>query len=496
MNVTFSDQIKDQTAALVFTVFEENQLFPEAIDFDQKSGGIITKALKENNFKGKKNQSLILSLPQTVDASRVILVGLGKEADLSEETLYDVGGTLAGVLLGTPETKAEVNLLGFKTKCCSGAEAANFLALGFLKKAWRFDKYLTKLSEEKKPKLTQINFVVPDTQAAEKMVTVMNAVSEGNAFSRSLSMEPGNILYPETMAERLKELESFGIKVTVLGKSELQKLGMGALLGVAQGSSHEPRVVLMEWNGGNDSQKPLAFVGKGVTFDSGGISLKPAANMEDMKYDMSGAAAVSGLMKALALRKAKVNVVGAVGLVENMPSGTAQRPGDVVKTMSGQTVEVLNTDAEGRLVLADILWYTQEHYKPQFMINLATLTGAIVISLGDYYAGLFSNDESLSQKLLKAGEETGERLWKLPLADHYDEMLKCEIADMKNISTGRGAGSITAAQFLKRFVNDLPWAHLDIAGVAWAEKAKPTANKGPTGFGVHLLNHFIQKNFE
>lgn len=496
MNITFSDKPKSKDASLAFVVFDDNKLSPEALALDKEAGGILSKTLKGNHFKGKAKQSLIISLPRTVGASRVVLLGLGKEKELSEETFYHVGGTLASVILATPDTELEMDLSSFKTKRFSSEQAANLLSLGFLKKAWRFDKYLTNVPEEKKPKLETVNFVVSDVPEAEKLFVKVNAVREGNTLSRCLSMEPANVLYPESMAERLIELKDLGVKVSVFEKSTLEKLGMGALLGVAQGSARDPRVVIMEWNGGPEEQKPLAFVGKGVTFDSGGLSLKPAAGMEEMKYDMSGAAAVSGLLKTLALRKASVNAVGVVGLVENMPSGTAQRPGDVVRTMSGQTVEVLNTDAEGRLVLADILWYTQHHYKPQFMINLATLTGAITISLGDYYAGLFSNNDALSQKLLKAGEETGERLWRLPLADYYDEMLKCDIADMKNISGGRGAGSITAAQFLKRFVNEVPWAHIDIAGVAWAEKAKPTVNKGPTGFGVHLLDHFIQKNFE
>lgn len=496
MNVTFSDKPKSKDATFVFVVFEDHKPSPEALALDKEAGGILSKALKGSHFKGKVKQSLTISLPRTIGASRVVFLGLGKEKDLSEEIFYDAGGSLASIILATPETKVEVDLSSFRSKRVSSPQAGNFLALGFLKKSWRFDKYLTRIPEEKKPKLETVNFIVPDVSEAQKLFVSVHAVSEGNALSRSLSMEPANILYPESMAERLVDLKALGIKVSVFEKSTLEKLGMGALLGVAQGSARDPRVVIMEWQGGPEDQKPLAFIGKGVTFDSGGLSLKPPAGMEEMKYDMSGAAAVSGLLKTLALRKAKVNAVGVVGLVENMPSGTAQRPGDVIKTMSGQTVEVLNTDAEGRLVLADILWYTQHHYKPQFMIDLATLTGAIVISLGDYCAGLFSNNDALSQKLLKAGEETGERVWRLPLAGHYDEMLKCDIADMKNISGGRGAGSITAAQFLKRFVNEVPWAHIDIAGVAWAEKAKPTADKGPTGFGVHLLNHFIQNNFE
>jgi len=283
--------------------------------------------------------------------------------------------------------------------------------------------------------------------------------------------------------------------VEVLGPKEMAKLGFGALLGVAQGSANEARMVVMHWNGGPRGKKPVAFIGKGVTFDTGGISIKPAGGMEDMKWDMAGAGCVVGLMAALAGRKAKVNAVGLVGLVENMPSGTAQRPGDVVTTMSGQTVEIINTDAEGRLVLADVLWYCQQKFDPAFMVDLATLTGAIIISLGHEHAGLFSNDDALSEKLLAAGTATGEKLWRMPLGDAYDEQIKSDIADMKNVGT-RGGGSISAAQFIQRFVNKKPWAHLDIAGMAWHGKTTPTIPKGATAYGVRLLDRLVADHYE
>ena len=320
-------------------------------------------------------------------------------------------------------------------------------------------------------------------------------------LTRDLVSEPPNVLNPAEMADRCKKLTSLGLKVEVLGPKEMPRLGFGALLGVAQGSVNEPRMVVMQWNGarataqGGNGSKPLAFIGKGVTFDTGGISIKPAGGMEDMKWDMAGAGTVVGLMAALAGRKAKVDAVGLVGLVENMPSGTAQRPGDVVKSYSGQTIEVINTDAEGRLVLADVLWYCQEKFDPQFMVDLATLTGAMIVALGHEYAGMFSNDDALAQKLIAAGVATDEKVWRFPLDDAYDQLIRSDIADMKNIG-GRPAGSISAAQFIQRFVNKKPWAHLDIAGMAWSTKDAPCVPKGATAFGVRLLDRLVAENYE
>ena len=310
--------------------------------------------------------------------------------------------------------------------------------------------------------------------------------------------EPGNVIYPESLAQQAKELAALGVKVTVLDEKQMQKLGMGALLGVAQGSAQAPRLVSMHWQGNPSSKdKPVCFVGKGVTFDSGGISLKPGAGMEDMKYDMAGSAAVIGAMKALAGRKSRANVVGVIGLVENMPSGTAQRPGDVVKSADGQTIEIINTDAEGRLVLADALWYAQKTFQPRCVIDLATLTGAIVIALGHDSAGLFSNDDTLSEQLVKAGKAVEEKLWRFPMNDYYDRLIDSPIADMRNSVNGREAGSITAAQFLQRFIKKgTAWAHLDIAGMAWAHKDKALCPKGAAGFGVRLLDRFVSENFE
>ena len=323
------------------------------------------------------------------------------------------------------------------------------------------------------------------------------AIEEGTFFTRDLVSEPGNVLHPDEYAKRLNLLKKFGLKVNIYDEKKLKKLGMNTLLGVGQGSIRGSYLVTMEWNGLRDKSKPLAFVGKGVCFDTGGISLKPAKFMEDMTYDMAGSAVVVGLMKSLALRKAKVNAVGVVGLVENMPGGNAQRPGDIVKSYSGKTVEILNTDAEGRLVLADALTYTEEKFKPKFIVDLATLTGAIIVSLGSEYAGLFSNDDKLSKQLINAGEEVEEKVWRMPLSKNFDKLIDSKNADMQNINYVGGAGSTTAAQFLQRFIlNKTPWAHLDIAGMAFSKYGGALNSGGATGYGVRLLNKLIEDNYE
>lgn len=369
------------------------------------------------------------------------------------------------------------------------------LASGAYLRSWEFDIYKTEI-DDKKPKIKTITFVTKDPQEAQKYFESHKAINDGNILTRHVVSEPPNVLFPESFAEHAKSLENLGLEVEVLGEAKMRELGFGALLGVGQGSARQSQLVVMRWKG-NDKD-PVAIVGKGVTFDSGGISIKPSNHMEDMKYDMAGAGVVLGLMKTLALTKAPVHVVGVMGLAENMPSGTAQRPADVVKSLSGQTIEVVNTDAEGRLVLADALWYVQQHYKPRTIVDLATLTGAVVVALGEDHAGLMSNNDELSSQLLSAGKETNERLWRLPLSkrkEGYDKDVDSDIADMKNVGSGRGAGTVTAAQFLQRFIqNDTPWAHLDIAGVAWEKKSHPLTGKGATGFGVRLLNTWL-KNY-
>jgi leucyl aminopeptidase len=368
--------------------------------------------------------------------------------------------------------------------------------MGAVLRHYRFDRYRTTEKAQDKPKLGKLTLATAEATAAKAAFAPMKAVAEGVFLTRDLVSEPANVLTPAEFADRCRDLTKLGLEVEVLGPKEMKKLGFGALLGVAQGSINEPRMVVMRWNGSKKKgEKPVCFVGKGVTFDTGGISIKPAAGMEDMKWDMAGAGTVAGLMAALAGRKAKVDAVGLLGLVENMPGHNAQRPGDVVKSASGQTIEVINTDAEGRLVLADVFHYAIERYDPRFMVDLATLTGAIIIALGHEHAGLFSNDDELSARIEAAGRATGELCWRMPLADAYDTQLKSDIADMKNVG-GRPGGSITAAQFLQRFVQGKRWAHLDIAGTAWSGKDSGTVPKGATAFGVRLLDRLVADHYE
>ena len=364
---------------------------------------------------------------------------------------------------------------------------------GLKLKSYEFNIYKSK----KNKKFVSINVIGNINKISTQDQLRFKALEEGTFYARDLVSEPGNILHPDEYAKRINSLKKFGLKINVYDEKKLKKLGMNALLGVGQGSIRGSYLVTMEWNGGKNNSKPLAFVGKGVCFDTGGISLKPAKFMEDMTYDMAGSATVVGLMKNLAFRKAKINVVGVVGLVENMPGGNAQRPGDIVKSYSGKTIEILNTDAEGRLVLADALTFTEKKFKPKFMVDLATLTGAIIVSLGSEFAGLFSNDDKLSNQLLKAGEKVEEKLWRMPLHKNFDKLIDSKNADMQNINYVGGAGSTTAAQFLQRFVlNKTPWAHLDIAGMAFSKYGGALNSGGATGYGVRLLNKLIEDNYE
>ncbi|MDX3909688.1 MAG: leucyl aminopeptidase [Sphingobium sp.] len=417
---------------------------------------------------------------------RVVLLGTGNG---SESDLEKAGGALTARLSTSGAVHAAVEFpLG-----ASGISAAR-LAFGARLRGWRIDRYRTRQSEKAKPTLNAVTVVSREGNAEWQRLA---AVADGVAFTRELVSEPANILYPESFVERCQHLTELGVEITVLDEAQMAELGMGALLGVAQGSPRKPRIIAMRWDGTNGAQaKPVAFVGKGVTFDSGGISLKPGAGMEDMKWDMGGAGAVAGAMKALAGRKAKAHVVGICGLVENMPDGNAQRPGDIVTSMSGQTIEVLNTDAEGRLVLCDVITWTQKTFAPEIIVDLATLTGAMMVALGDQHGGLFANDDGLAADLSAAGEAAGETLWRFPMSDAYNKMIDSPIADMKNIGP-RFAGSITAAQFIKRFVDEgVKWAHLDIAGMVWADKPGPVWDKGATGYGVRLLDRLVADKFE
>ena len=418
---------------------------------------------------------------------KIILVSINKNITNSE--IENLGADCYNIIKELKKSNFIINsdTIIQKTKNLVG----HFLH-GIRLKSYLFEKY----KSNKTNKNIYINIFgknIPTTKDQVKF----NAIEEGTFYARDLVSEPGNVLHPDEYAKRINSLKKFGLKINVYDEKKLKKLGMNTLLGVGQGSIRGSYLVTMEWNGLRNKSRPLAFVGKGVCFDTGGISLKPAKFMEDMTYDMAGSAVVVGLMKSLALRKAKVNAIGVVGLVENMPGGNAQRPGDIVKSYSGKTVEILNTDAEGRLVLADAITYTEKKFKPKFIVDLATLTGAIIVSLGSEYAGLFSNDDKLSKQLIDAGENVEEKVWRMPLNKNYDKLIDSKNADMQNINYVGGAGSTTAAQFLQRFIlNKTPWAHLDIAGMAFSKYGGALNSGGATGYGVRLLNKLIEDNYE
>ncbi|HLI12464.1 MAG TPA: leucyl aminopeptidase [Alphaproteobacteria bacterium] len=497
MEISFGELVLPKKGAVVVGVLAEGKLTSSAAGLDKATGGALSRAIANGRFKGKKDQIAELVAPGGVNLSRIVMAGFGKPEELDLAAIQGIGGRVQAQLAGSGEREAFVLLDVPRGVKLDAASLAANLAFGARLRSYRFDKYLTKEKPDEKPSLRKLHILCNGAGKARAAYAPLDKIADGVFFTRDLVSEPANIIYPETLAAQAKTLARLGVTVEVLDEKRMAKLGMGALLGVGQGSAKPPRLVVMQWKGNPRAKdkRPLAFIGKGVTFDTGGISLKPAANMEDMKWDMGGAGVVMGLMKALAGRKAKANVVGVAGLVENMPSGTAQRPGDIVKSMSGQTIEVINTDAEGRLVLADALWYTQSRFKPRFMVNLATLTGAIIIALGHEYAGLFSNNDELAERLIAAGKFVGEPVWRLPLGDEYDKQIKSDAADMKNVGN-RAAGSITAAQFLQRFVNGVPWAHLDIAGVTWASKDKPIVPKGGTAFGVRLLERLVAEHYE
>lgn len=493
----FKPTAKTARGALVLLVPEGRTLPKWLDDIDRDAYGKIRKAMAGSRFEAKKKQLLSILAPEGLQYEQLILAGVGKGKDLGSICYEQIGGKIIGELNSLGVKQASILCHNVKGCRLSDVEAATHLAIGLKLKSYRFDKYKTKQKDSDKPSLQSVTIAVNDSREASEAYEVQDKVLEGVFLTRDLVNEPGNIIEPESYAALIdKKLSPLGVKVEILGEKEMAKLGCGALLGVGQGSVKESKMVIMKWEGGKKKDQPIAFVGKGVTFDTGGISIKPSGGMEEMKMDMGGSGAVVGLLYALAKRKAKTNVIGIVGLVENMPDGNAQRPGDVVTSLSGQTIEVLNTDAEGRLVLADCLWYCQDKFKPQFMVDLATLTGAIMVSLGETTGGLFSNDDKLSQRLFESSKATDEKLWRMPMGPEYDELINSPVADMQNISSGRWGGSITAAQFLQRFINDVPWAHLDIAGVATASKAFDTCPKGATGFGVRLLNDMIAKHYE
>ncbi len=450
--------------------------------------------LLSENFKSQKNLLNLFKKIINDDSSNTILVRSEKgnfllvkrktlDKDLTYKYLEELGGKIYNKIktLGSSQVKIYENVISINER----------LALGILLSSYKFENY----KKNKKKQITNFKnvvFVCNEPSKNSNKISEIQNLAKGVFTARDLVWQPPNILYPSSFADECKKLKKIGVKVTIYNEKQLQKIGMNALLAVGRGSRKDSRVVVMEWLGGKNDNKPMAFIGKGVCFDSGGLSLKPAKSMEDMKWDMGGAATVTGIIEAAALSKLKYNLIGVIGLVENMPDGDAQRPGDVVKSFSGQTIEVLNTDAEGRLVLADILSWTEKIYKPKFMINFATLTGAMIVALGNIRAGLFSNNKEISEAIFNSGEITGEKVWAMPIDDDYDQLIKTQIADMKNIG-GPGAGSITAGCFLKRHVEKTPWAHLDIAGVTWQNKSTPSIPSGGVGWGVRMIYHLIKQ---
>jgi leucyl aminopeptidase len=459
------------------------------------AAGLVARAAKAERFTGKSGSALELIVPDGMKVARLVVIGVGKGTGLEQKDLLKIGGVAMGKM---PVKASEGMIFAELPAGVFKAEQAADVALGIGLRAYTFDRYKTKRTEdEKAPEKRSMSVAVGDVAAARKAYAGREAIAGGVLKARDLVNEPANVLYPEEFARRAAGLKKAGVAVEVLDVKAMKKLGMNALLGVGQGSTHESRLVVMRWNGGKSSEAPLAFIGKGVCFDTGGISIKPAASMEDMKGDMAGAACVVGLMQALATRKARVNAVGVIGLVENMPGGRAQRPGDVVTSMSGQTIEIVNTDAEGRLVLADAVWYTAKRFKPKFMIDLATLTGAIIVALGQEYAGMFANDDTLAERLAKAGGATGEKVWRMPLAPEYDKMIDSKFADVKNTGGSRWGGAITAAQFIQRFVADrTPWAHLDIAGTGFDSRQTDINKSWGGGWGVRLLDRLVRDYYE
>ncbi len=487
MQISFNSAVQPADARLVARIVEQGKL-PDDLE------RAVVEGAKVARFTGKAGQVFESFVERDGDVVRLALAGAGpngaKDEGGRQAALERAGAALAAKYLTSGDETLALDAAGLD------AEAVASVLLGLRLRAWRHDAYRTKLKDEQKRTLAKVA-VFGAPKGAEAAWKIEEALAEGVEFTRTLVTDPPNVVYPESFVERcIERFKGTGVEVSFLGEPEMKKLGMGALLGVNQGSARAPRLLALKWLGGRKSGQPTVFVGKGVTFDTGGISIKPAAGMEDMKWDMGGAGAVAGALLSLALRKAKANVIGVCGLVENMPDGNAQRPGDIVTTMSGQTVEVINTDAEGRLVLCDALTWAQKEFNPATIIDLATLTGAMIISLGHEHGGLFANDDGLADKLIKAGLASGDKLWRFPLSPAYDKLIDSQIADMKNVGP-RWAGSISAAQFIQRFIDDAtPWAHLDIAGMVWADKPGATWDKGATGFGVRLIDRFVRDTLE
>ena len=483
MQIEFS-QSRPEAVRILIQATTKGAL-PEGLERAMEEGA------KAARYKGSAGQLFDGFVERDGAVQRLVLVGTGAaDAEGRAANCEKAGAAISGKYQSAGEETIALDATGL------AAEDLAHVLLGLRLRNWRYDIYRTKMKDEHKVTLKRV-VVLNATEGAEDAWGEAAHLADGIEFTRELVTEPANVIYPETFVERCQQrFEGSGAELIVLDEAKMEELGMGALLGVGQGSVRDSRILAIRWNGGTDGDAPIAFVGKGVTFDTGGISIKPGPGMEDMKWDMGGAGAVAGAMLALVRRKAKANVVGVVGLVENMPDGNAQRPGDVVTSMSGQTIEVLNTDAEGRLVLCDALHWTQKEFKPARIVDFATLTGAIIVSLGNEHAGLFSNDDALAKDLADAGNASGDKVWRLPIGPAYDKLIDSPIADMKNIG-GKGAGSITAAQFLHRFIEDgTPWAHCDIAGTVWSDKPGATWGKGATGFGVRLIDRLVADTIE
>ncbi|GJL85574.1 MAG: putative cytosol aminopeptidase [Micavibrio sp.] len=500
MKITFSKTARKDADTAVIVVYSNKKLGPQAAALDKKTGGFIKQALiNHNKFSGKNGETLALSLPAKSPFAQAVLLGLGDASMLEPLKAEDAGGKLYIALKQSGAEKVTLLIDGHtKLKKISEAELAAHIGNGIKLRSYTFDRYKSKKKD--KGALKAVGVQVGIQAKAASLFKTLNSTAEGTFFARDLVNEPPNTLHPPHFAKTLQnELKPLGVEVKILDEKEMKKLGMGAILAVGMGSDQPPRMVIMRWKGNkSDKTAPVAFVGKGVTFDTGGISIKPAGGMDEMKMDMGGAAAVCGLMKSLALRKSKANVVGIVGLAENMPSAKAYRPGDIVKSLSGKTIEILNTDAEGRLVLADCLTYVQKTYKPRMIIDLATLTGAMMVALGHEYCGSFVNDNSLWEKMEKASATTGEKLWRMPLDPIWKTAMESATADLQNLGkTGRYAGACTAAGFLEHFIEGkTAWAHMDIAGTAWRKSDKPTSPKFGTGFGVRVLDRLVADHYE
>ncbi len=483
-----------ENSSVVVGVYSDGTLSSSALSLNEEASNIILKNVRKKDFKGDfGNISSFVSYNDSFN--HIILVGLGDKSKKFSKIEFEKLG--ASIFCAASELDKQISILISKEDVNeSSDDFLTLIAFGLKLRSWRFDKYKTK--EKNKIKLQKAIFVTENSNLLTSKFKELSQLADGIFLTRSVVSEPGNVIYPESLAKIAEtELKPLGVEVQILQEDDMSKLGMEALLGVARGSEKKPRLVVLHWNGSSDKdKKPVAFVGKGVTFDSGGISIKPDDGMHEMRYDMAGSGTVLGLIKSVALNKIPVNIVGVMALVENMPSGSAQRPGDIVKSMSGQTIEIMSTDAEGRLILADALWYVQDKYNPVAIVDLATLTGAIVVALGHEFAGLFSNSDELAAQITVSANETGEKVWRMPLSEHFDKSINSEVADMINLSKpGTRAGGTTAAQFLQRFVNGKKWAHIDIAGVETSKDDLFICSKGATGFGVHLLYDFLKKNY-